>query len=531
MEKFDMAKFLADSGVAVNAEHREQIEYIQLNLIDGDPNNFYHLSGIEDLAANISLCGLQQPIRVREKDGGRYVVVSGHRRRAALDLLVKEIPEHWKEVPCIVERDSVSPALQQLRLIYANANTRAMTSAELGEQAAQVEKLLYQLKEEGYDFPGRMRDHVAQAVNASKTKLARLKVIREKLVECWQPDYKSGALSESAAYQLARIPQEWQQIYYNEKKAAKANVRWLYACDVEAFMELAQKIDKLPCKKYKESSCRNKEAKLKQSVHESVYYCSCTKCCDTCEKLATCKNACPLLADKVKKLRASKKEERQQEKIAREKEEQPVIDYIQGVYARVGKIRQERGISVEDFYEAQSVYYTKAADEKQINLESGNAKIGTDTTLPFGYSFRYYEAKHLCDVADLLGCSIDYLLGREENVSNSDTWHTGNPPKPGEYVTVFEDDTTVGMENDAWTGDRWKIAGASTVTGVIAWAYPSPISPSPLNEDCIAGLSPSGHCGTAAYCDSDADCCLQCDQDCNGQCGWIDKEKNNAKMQ
>ena len=62
-------------------------------------------------------------------------------------------------------QDEASPELQQLRLIYANANTRTMTGAELAEQAAQVEKLLYQLKEQGYEFPGRMRDHVAQALS------------------------------------------------------------------------------------------------------------------------------------------------------------------------------------------------------------------------------------------------------------------------------------------------------------------------------------------------------------------------------
>ena len=145
---FDLSAVL--KGVSNLDTERKQIEYIPLNLIDGDPNNFYQLSGIEDLAANIATCTLQQPLLIRGKEDGRYVIVSGHRRRAALELLTKDDPERWQEVPCIVERDAVSPALQQLRLIYANANTRTMTGAELDEQAAQVEKLLYQLKEEGY---------------------------------------------------------------------------------------------------------------------------------------------------------------------------------------------------------------------------------------------------------------------------------------------------------------------------------------------------------------------------------------------
>lgn len=38
-----------------------------------------------------------------------------------------------------------------------------------------------ELKEEGVEFPGRMRDHVAEACKVSKSKIARLKVIREGL--------------------------------------------------------------------------------------------------------------------------------------------------------------------------------------------------------------------------------------------------------------------------------------------------------------------------------------------------------------
>lgn len=516
---FNLADVLKD--VPNLDTERKQIEYIRLDLIDGDPNNFYQLSGIEDLAANIATCDLQQPLLVREKDDCRYIIVSGHRRRAALELLAKDDPERWQEVPCIVERDTVSPALQQLRLIYANANTRAVTSAELGEQAAQVEKLLYQLKEEGYEFPGRMRDHVAQAVNASKSKLARLKVIRDNLAECWNPDYKSGTLNESAAYELAHMLKEWQEIFYKEKMAQKANIRWISAQDVETFMDRSQKIEKIPCKKLGQSACQNRAGKRKQVAHCERYWTTpCTQCCDACDKLATCKNSCPLLSDKIKQLRAEKKEERRQEQLAVEKKERPVIEYIQGVYARVGKVRQERGVSVKDLFKAQSVYYAKTDDDKQSDMESGNAKINTLTTLPFGYSFRYDDAKSLCAVADLLGCTTDYLLGRTEyqntpivgidfgdpagdmtvpvsyptpeNVTNSDTdeapdnvsslgagWRTGMPNVDGEYIVLvkYVDDDAYSPDKFFWSGVFWFYHGIKVQDLGIFVDYWMPIPP------------------------------------------------------
>ena len=55
-----MAFKLGDAlrGVSDFGTGREQIEYIRLNLIDSDPNNFYQLSDIDQLADNIELCGL-----------------------------------------------------------------------------------------------------------------------------------------------------------------------------------------------------------------------------------------------------------------------------------------------------------------------------------------------------------------------------------------------------------------------------------------------------------------------------------------
>lgn len=91
---FDLAAALGavselDTGVD---NGREQIEYIDIDLLDDDPNNFYEMSGLDTLTANIELIGLQQPIRVRQNpdDPQRFVIVSGHRSRAAIRKLVDD---------------------------------------------------------------------------------------------------------------------------------------------------------------------------------------------------------------------------------------------------------------------------------------------------------------------------------------------------------------------------------------------------------------------------------------------------------
>ena len=88
---FDISKFAQGFGVSESdTPGPDRIEYIDLDLIDGDPGNGYSLTDIEQLADNIQTVGLLQPLRLRPGTQGRYFVSSGHRRRLALRRLVQD---------------------------------------------------------------------------------------------------------------------------------------------------------------------------------------------------------------------------------------------------------------------------------------------------------------------------------------------------------------------------------------------------------------------------------------------------------
>ena len=452
MAGFDLGAMLA--SVSDSDTGREQIEYIPLVNLESDPNNFYQLSHLEELADNIATCGLQQPLRVRpDPDGnGKYIIVSGHRRRAAVEILAKENEEKWREVPCIVERDSVSPALQQLRLIYANANTRAMTAAEISQQAEQVEKLLYKLQEEGYEFPGRMRDHVAKAVQVSTSKLARLKVIRENLAEEWQPAFQEDKLKESTAYELAKMPVAWQKIFW---EANKKSIQWLYADSVKRKTAQFSKLSQMKCSKG-HSQCVNLDNMLRKTAGAESWTTPCTGCCLECENLRTCSLSCIHANKKKQDLKAQAKAEKQAEEAEKEKKNRPAIEYIQGVYSRIGQLRKKHGISVEQLYQAAKIFYGRSDEEKEKNLEAGKG-ISANTNLPFHYGFTDTNAKALCAVADLLHCSVDYLLGRSSDPEQATLWHTGKPWSIGEYVVLvrYSPECSVCVSTVHWDGTSW----------------------------------------------------------------------------
>lgn len=227
---FDLGTALSDVLKNVSDPDRgpEQIVLLPIASIDADENNFYSMDGVEELAANIELIGLLDPLRVRENPDmpGRYLIVSGHRRRAALWTLYESEPEKWAKAPCIIEPAAASPELQELRLIYANADTRRMSSADLSAQAERVEMLLYKLKDQGMEFPGRMRDHVAEACKVSATRLAQLKVIREKLIDVYRLLWDAGKLNETCAYTLAKEPKDVQRRVFEEYGAGEESQNW-----------------------------------------------------------------------------------------------------------------------------------------------------------------------------------------------------------------------------------------------------------------------------------------------------------------
>lgn len=223
---FDITKALGDIGRRpddTEAEGRRELRYIPLRMIDRNPRNFYSTEGIDELAENIRLFGLMEPLIVRQQPSGRYTLVSGHRRRLALRKLAEEknSPDAMSEpVACLVEpEDAPLPGIEpgganeiiarhladELKLIYANADTRVMSSADTAQQVRRIRELFTELQDLGYKFPGKMRDHVAAAAKVSATRVARLDVIEKGLTEpTLRKAWKDGTIGETTAYEIAR---------------------------------------------------------------------------------------------------------------------------------------------------------------------------------------------------------------------------------------------------------------------------------------------------------------------------------------
>lgn len=413
MAKFDLGDFVKtmsvpDSGTA----GQEQIVYLPLAELHEDERNFYTVDKVEELAANIQSCGLMDPLRVRKSEDG-YTIVSGHRRAAALRLLAAE-DSKFEQVACIIETGDIPEQLQELRLIFANSATREMSSADKAKQAERVEVLLYELKEQGMEFPGRMRDRVAEACRISRSKLGRLQHIQRNLAPCYKALWEAGDLPEDTADALASMPEEVQERIkrvFPKKTPTGGAVR-----NVAGKMAAGRAYCTTDLSCPDGTACTNQDKFFRHDLSCNNWEnCGGKECCVKCTRggahdpdggscNAACSEMCPKAKSIYEKAKEQSKAKAEQEKLdSRSKAVQ------QGMADAQRLVRAADAAGLSDKDTVQSGY-------------SGSIRIGTlrsimQGEIPKGMSdyqlneFIPYRTKTLRKMAETLHCSADYLLG------------------------------------------------------------------------------------------------------------------------
>lgn len=482
-KKFDLGELtraLAGDVPESGTESRDQIEYIDIGLIDSDPGNFYELRDIPDLAGDIETVGLQQPLLVRPGEDGHVVLISGHRRRAALQLLVAEGKEQFRQVPCI-RKTGGNPLVYEMQLIFANAHTRVLTNAEIGRQAARLEEIFYQLKEQGYEFPGRMIDHVAEACNIKRAKLGRLKKIEAHLAPCYKPLWDAGDLPEDTADALAGLPQEVQERIKRvcPKKTPTANAirgmgERLKGCFTPDFH----------CPDG--GTCAHQDKFLRHDLTcNSWETCNGARCCVKCSSGgahspntydAACTEMCAKAREIYEKAKAEKKDSEEREAA---KARSKAVKKAMADAARIVRAADAAGLGDDTKLESaySSITTLKALREiAQGYIPEDRSNYGLSEIIP-------YETEDLTDMAQALHCSTDYLLGLTDQLRPAAAepgqmvlaaWMPGGltPPEPCEVVADVDAGEGVKIRRLLyWDGTvfRFKKSGVDIEVSVTRW--------------------------------------------------------------
>ena len=224
---------------------RFRTEDILISDIYSNDKNFYDQKGIEEKADEILAVGLLSNLVVSKapaEDGTPYKLISGERRWRALNLLVQRGFEEFKTVTCQV-RNHANEHEEMIELILANSAREKDVATLIREEQTLKQELQYMrdngMELNGYDLQsGKLRDIVASMLNVSKTKIAEIDAVSNRLLPEFKEALETEKITFSAAYQISKLNESDQLTLYEKYERAGS----LTYVDVMAYADAFKKM-------------------------------------------------------------------------------------------------------------------------------------------------------------------------------------------------------------------------------------------------------------------------------------------------
>lgn len=223
MAKFSIDSLLNNNSKSLAVENPFEVTNIPYEDLIPNELNKYNLSDLETLAESIKAYGLKQNLEVKPAptQPGKYIIMTGHRRYAAIGLVRKETPDLFKYIPCTITTVQ-SQSDEIIQMVITNSTAREMTDAEKLNQYVMLRDAVEQRIKETGEGVGNKRKFFANALKVSETQIQRYRDVSDKLIPELQQEIQDGELSLQKAAEIAAKPQEKQksihQILEKEKK-------------------------------------------------------------------------------------------------------------------------------------------------------------------------------------------------------------------------------------------------------------------------------------------------------------------------
>ena len=310
-----------------------------------------------------------------------------------------------------------------------------------------------------------MRDHVAEACNVSKTKLANLHMIEENLIQDFKTQWAAGKLPDATALELARCEIALQM---RLRDAFSRTKEFPTSAGIEQVRGLAKSGAKwrpsilLHCPDRKLCPSSRDDATLRHDATCGSWtpQCKGETCCMDCEdgaKARGCYDVCDQMCARAKQYRTDKNaDEKQKEEDAKEKKQRVYRADIQRKAARLLKAINASGLPDD----TKLTFANYAADKTVEKIRAyANGDFGDDYF--YGTECLDPDAKHVPELCEKLKCSADYLLGLTDElqpVPKPDTalgeWRTDDDFPDGQVLLlldvdgrkVYDVDTVLGGE-------------------------------------------------------------------------------------
>ena len=225
-----MAKLKLNSAImddlkaAASDSFIDSLKMLEVEQIIPNESNFYEMTEIEELADDIERQGLMSVLVVTEEND-EFHLVSGHRRLAAVKLLIDEGRRKSTTVPCYI-KSARSADETQLDLIMLNATQRKYSDSDTMREYEELERIFKAMEQAGKPVKGRIRNNIARVLNVSPSQIGKIDNIKHNAIPDVEQAVKSGDMSISTANEVAKLaPEQQKEIIENKPNITHKEVK------------------------------------------------------------------------------------------------------------------------------------------------------------------------------------------------------------------------------------------------------------------------------------------------------------------
>lgn len=194
------------NGAKPAAPAGQKMQVVMLPAADIEPNpenSIYEIGDVSMLKADIAERGLRSPLEVLPAQGGKYMLLAGHRRWTACRALTAEGVTGFEVLPCVI-RQSQGADDDLIALITSNATARELSDGERLRQYIALKQALERKKAAG-GLDGRVRDEMSRITGDGTGTLGRLNAIASKCVPEVIAMVERGEITMTRAYECSKL--------------------------------------------------------------------------------------------------------------------------------------------------------------------------------------------------------------------------------------------------------------------------------------------------------------------------------------
>ena len=202
------------NGAKPAAPAGQKMQVVMLPAADIEPNpenSIYEIGDVSMLKADIAERGLRSPLEVLPAQGGKYMLLAGHRRWTACRALTAEGMTGFEVLPCVIHQSQGADD-DLIALITSNATARELSDGERLRQYIALKQALERKKAAG-GLDGRVRDEMSRITGDGTGTLGRLNAIASKCVPEVIAMVERGEITMTRAYECSKLYKVQQTTY------------------------------------------------------------------------------------------------------------------------------------------------------------------------------------------------------------------------------------------------------------------------------------------------------------------------------